>query len=57
MPGRCSNGYKPNLNPVAGARITAEVKTWAGVEEACVFFNNDIDASAIGNARQMVAMV
>jgi len=28
-----------------------------GVEEAYLYFNNDIDASAIGNARQMLAMV
>ena len=38
-------------------RITDEIKGQSGVQEAYLYFNNDIDASAIGNARQMLAMV
>ncbi|MBJ6111017.1 DUF72 domain-containing protein [Hymenobacter sp. BT523] len=38
-------------------RITGEIQAQPGVELAYVYFNNDIDASAIGNARQMLAMV
>ncbi|HEX8326327.1 MAG TPA: DUF72 domain-containing protein [Hymenobacter sp.] len=38
-------------------RITSEIQAQPGMQEAYVYFNNDIDASAIGNARQMLAMV
>ncbi|MCC3151552.1 DUF72 domain-containing protein [Hymenobacter sp. BT770] len=38
-------------------RITSAIQDQAGVQEAYVYFNNDIDASAIGNARQMLALV
>ena len=38
-------------------RVTNEIKAQPAVQEAYVYFNNDIDASAIGNARQMLVMV
>jgi uncharacterized protein YecE (DUF72 family) len=38
-------------------RVTEEVKAQAGGQEAYLYFNNDIDASAIGNARQMLGML
>ncbi|GAA4359493.1 DUF72 domain-containing protein [Hymenobacter saemangeumensis] len=38
-------------------RITSEIQQQTGVQEAYVYFNNDIDASAIANARQMLGMV
>jgi uncharacterized protein YecE (DUF72 family) len=37
-------------------RIRDEIQAQAGVQEAYVYFNNDIDASAIGNAQQMRAL-
>ncbi len=38
-------------------RVATEVQAQPAVEEAYLYFNNDIDASAIGNARQLLAMV
>jgi uncharacterized protein YecE (DUF72 family) len=38
-------------------RITDEIRAQPSVQDAYVYFNNDIDASAIGNAREMLAMV
>lgn len=34
-------------------QVAAETRSQAGVETAFLYFNNDIDASAIGNARQL----
>ncbi|WP_375417980.1 DUF72 domain-containing protein [uncultured Hymenobacter sp.] len=34
-------------------RVAGEVRSRSGLEGAYLYFNNDIDASAIGNARQM----
>ena len=38
-------------------RIATKVQQNSAVEEGYLFFNNDIDASAIGNARQMRALI
>jgi uncharacterized protein YecE (DUF72 family) len=38
-------------------RVKEEIMAQPNVQEAYLYFNNDIDASAIGNARQMLAMV
>lgn len=36
-------------------RVANEIQAQAGIQE--VYFNNDIDAAAIGNARRMLALV
>jgi uncharacterized protein YecE (DUF72 family) len=38
-------------------RVLEDTKAQPSVQQAYFYFNNDIDASAIGNARQMLAMV
>ena len=37
--------------------VRAEIEGNAAVQDAYVYFSNDIDASAIGNARQLLVMV
>jgi len=38
-------------------RVANEIQAQPGVHDAYLYFNNDIDASAIGNAQQMLALV
>ncbi|MBO2011880.1 DUF72 domain-containing protein [Hymenobacter negativus] len=38
-------------------RVMEQVRAQQPVEEAYLYFNNDIDASAIGNAQQMLGML
>jgi uncharacterized protein YecE (DUF72 family) len=38
-------------------QVVAQVEATQQVQEAYLYFNNDIDASAIGNARQMQELV
>lgn len=38
-------------------RVASEIQAPGHVKEAYLYFNNDIDASAIGNARQMLGLV
>jgi len=49
--------YKSPYDEEFLRRTAADIKAQPGVQEAFVYFNNDIDASAIGNARQLLAMV
>ena len=49
--------YKSPYSEDFLSRITNEIQDSQHVREAYVYFNNDIDASAIGNAKQIQALV
>jgi uncharacterized protein YecE (DUF72 family) len=49
--------YKSPYSEEFLRRIASEVQAAPQVKQAYVYFNNDIDASAIGNAKQMQALV
>jgi uncharacterized protein YecE (DUF72 family) len=49
--------YKSPYSEEFLGKVAAEIRAEGTVREAYLYFNNDIDASAIGNARQMLALV
>lgn len=49
--------YKSPYSPEFLQRVAHEIETAETVQEAYLYFNNDIDASAIGNAKQLLALV
>ena len=46
--------YKSPYDESFLRRVRDEINVQSNVEEAYIYFNNDIDASAIGNARQLL---
>ncbi|WP_375436282.1 DUF72 domain-containing protein [uncultured Hymenobacter sp.] len=49
--------YKSPYNEEQLRQVTTQIEAAHQVQEAYLYFNNDIDASAIGNARQMQELV
>jgi uncharacterized protein YecE (DUF72 family) len=48
--------YRSPYDESSLRRVADEIQAQPEVQEAYLYFNNDIDASAIGNARQMLAL-
>lgn len=38
-------------------KIINEIETWGKTKKAFIYFNNDIDVSAVKNAEEMISLV